>query len=107
VAPVVAVACAATLVGVQDGTRVNRGVTVAVGTANVGGRVGGGNGLRLLFGLTKIRKNTDTTHRIAINTRMVKIFHTTAEDSFLRGVSFASDKSKLSIHYLPGNFTLR
>jgi hypothetical protein len=44
------------LVGVQEGTMVKRGVTVNVGGTGDGYNVGGGNGLRLLLGSTKIKK---------------------------------------------------
>jgi hypothetical protein len=81
------------LVGVQDGTKVKRGVTVMVGGAKDGYKVGGGNGLILLLGSTKIRKKTETTQRIVTNTSTVKTFHTKAVDLFLGGGSFASDIS--------------
>jgi hypothetical protein len=42
------------LVGVQVGTIVNRGVTVGVSVNKAGFKVGGGNGLRLVFGFRKI-----------------------------------------------------
>jgi ATP-dependent protease HslVU (ClpYQ) peptidase subunit len=87
------VTCASALVGVHDGIRVTRGVTVIVGGATDGKYVGGGKGLIPLCGLTKIKKNADTTQRIVTSTSIVKTFHTKAEDFFLLGGSCASDIS--------------
>jgi hypothetical protein len=81
------------LVGVQEGTRVKRGVTVMVGGTMEGYKVGGGKGLIPLYGLTKIKRKTDTTQRIVTSTTMVRTFHTNADGVFLRGGSFVSDIS--------------
>jgi len=88
------------VVGVHEGTNVNRGITVTVAVAKAGFEVAGGNGLRLLFGSTYIRKKTDTTQSKIINTKTVKIFHS-LPDFFLRGGSFASENSYPSIDHLP------
>jgi hypothetical protein len=80
-------------VGVQDGTRVKRGVTVIVGGTMDGYSVGGGNGFKLLFGSIKIRKKTETTQKIVSKTRTVRMFHTMLDDLFFFGGSCASDIS--------------
>jgi hypothetical protein len=86
-----------TEVGVHEGTNVNRGTTVAVAVVKAGFEVAGGNGFRLLFGSTYIRKKTDTTQIVVNNTKIVKTFHTKPERLFLRGSSFASENSYPSI----------
>ena len=80
----VLVTCWPLIVGVQEGIRVKRRVTVAVGAPMDGIKVGGGNGLRLLDGSTKIRKKTERTQKIVTSTRMVRTFHTNAVDVFER-----------------------
>jgi len=64
--------------GVQVAGRTPRGVGVRVGMAIAAGSVGGGKGLRPVFGFMKIRRNTPATKRTKIKTNMVRIFHTTA-----------------------------
>lgn len=46
----VSVTWSMTVVGVHEGTNVNRGITVTVAVAKAGFEVLGGNGFRLLFG---------------------------------------------------------
>ncbi|OGO59447.1 MAG: hypothetical protein A2029_12300 [Chloroflexi bacterium RBG_19FT_COMBO_47_9] len=93
VASAVLVDVAIILVGVQEGTRVKRGVTVMVGGTMEGYKVGGGKGLIPLYGLAKINRKTDTTQRIVTSTTIVRTFHTNADGVFLWGGSFVSDIS--------------
>jgi len=90
-----------TLVGVHEGTKVNRGVTVMVAVALAGFKVGGGKGLRLLFGLKNISAKYDTTQRNVTNIKMVNTFHTLPAPFFLLGGSLASDISYESMLQLP------
>jgi hypothetical protein len=70
----VLVGCGVT-VGVQVGAKTWRGVGVAVGKEIKAGIVGGGNGLKLMYGLTKIATTARATHRKMRITRTVSTFH--------------------------------
>lgn len=81
------------LVDVHVGTNVNRGVTVGVRVYKAGFKVGGGNGLRLLFGLRKMSVKYDKTHIRATRISTVKIFHTRALGLFDGGGPFSAETS--------------
>jgi hypothetical protein len=97
----VSVTMIGTLVGVHEGTKVNLGVTVGVRVNKAGFNVGGGNGLRLLFGLRKMSVKYDKTHPKATRIRTVKIFHTRALGLFVGGGPFTSETSYVSTAHLP------
>lgn len=87
-------------VGVQEGTRVNLGVTVGVRVYKAGFNVGGGNGLRLLFGSRKINAMYDRTQSKATRMITVRIFHTRALGLFGCGGPFTSETSLESMVHL-------
>jgi hypothetical protein len=65
--------------GVQVSGNKLRGVGVDVGKAIVGGKVGGGKGLRSESGLMKIAKNPAVTHTTISRTRTVSTLKITPE----------------------------
>jgi hypothetical protein len=89
----VSVCVTSAYVDVHVGTRVKRGVTVYVGVYKAGFDVGGGNGLRLLFGLRKINMKYDRTQNKATRMITVRIFHARALDLFDCGGPFTSEAS--------------
>jgi hypothetical protein len=97
----VAVAGISDAVGVHEGIRVNRNVTVGVGVNKAGFAVGGGKGLRLLLGLIKIMVTAETTQHIETSDRMVRMFHTMFPVIFRLGSFVTSDISYESMFHLP------
>lgn len=90
-------------VGVHEGTMVKRSVTVGVGVHDAGFTVGGGNGLRLLLGLTKIMVTAETTQQIETSDRIVRMFHTMLPVFLRLGGSFISDMSYVSMLHFPND----
>lgn len=78
------------MVGVHEGVHLMRGVSVAMGVANMELITDGGKGLKLLDGFIYIRMKAMAIRSVKINTRMVNIFHANPAGLFLLG-SFTSE----------------
>jgi hypothetical protein len=89
----VSVGVAVSGVGVHDGTSVIDAARVAVAFDEIGSFISAGKGLNLLFGLIYMTKIITATPTVAINTRMVKIFHANPADLFRLGGAFTFKKS--------------